>query len=89
MTVADETILNRSKQAGRNFDRLIALSYAVFAVIFMVLIFAASTSPGTASGEIALMSAFPYAAAVNEFKTASIAGTIRRVSRSGIRPVRC
>jgi len=59
MTVADETILNRSKQAGRNFNRLIALSYAVFAIIFVGLIFAASTSPGTASGEIASMSVFP------------------------------
>lgn len=59
MTVADETILNRSKQAGRNFNRLIALSYAVFAIIFVGLIFTASTSPGTASGEFASMSVFP------------------------------
>ena len=59
MTVADETILNRSKQAGRNFNRLIALSYAVFAIVFAGLIFAASTSPGTASGVIASMSVFP------------------------------
>jgi hypothetical protein len=59
MTVADETILNRSKQAVRNFNRLIALSYAVFAIIFVGLIFAASTSPGTSSGEIASMSVFP------------------------------
>lgn len=59
MTVADETILNRSKQAGRNFNRLIAVSYAVYAIVFMALIFAASTSPGTASGAIASMSVFP------------------------------
>ena len=59
MTVADETILNRSKQTSRNFDRLIALSYAVFAAIFMVLIFAASTSPGTALSEVASMPVFP------------------------------
>jgi hypothetical protein len=59
MTVADETILNRSRQAGRNFDRLIVLSYAVFSIILTALIFAASTSPGTASGEIASMSVFP------------------------------
>jgi hypothetical protein len=59
MTVADETILNRSKQADRHFNRLIALSYAVFTIVFMALIFAASTSPGTASGTIASMSVFP------------------------------
>jgi hypothetical protein len=59
MTGADETILNRFKQAGRNFNRLIALFYAAFAIIFVGLIFAASTSPGTASGEIASMSVFP------------------------------
>jgi hypothetical protein len=59
MTVADENILNRSRQASRNFDRRIALSYGVFAIVFVALIFAASTSPGTASGEIALMSVLP------------------------------
>jgi uncharacterized membrane protein len=59
MTVAGETILNRSKQAGRNFDRRFVFSYAVFAIVFVALIFAASTSPGTASGEIASMSVFP------------------------------
>jgi hypothetical protein len=59
MTVADEIPFNHSRPANRSFDKLIAPSYVVFAIIFLALICAASTTSGTSSGEIASMSDFP------------------------------
>jgi hypothetical protein len=59
MTVAGEIPFNQSKLASRNLGRLISLSYVGFAVVFVLLIWAASTSSGTASGDFASMTAFP------------------------------
>jgi hypothetical protein len=59
MTVADQIPFNPSKSAGRNFDKLIMLSYVGFAIVFIALIYAASTSSGTASGDFASVTVFP------------------------------
>jgi len=57
MIVAGEIPFNQSKSTVRN-DGLILLSYVVFAVVAMVLIYA-SASPGSDAAEIASMSVFP------------------------------
>jgi hypothetical protein len=58
MRVADEIRFDHSKAKG-DYDALIMLSYAVFSITFLLLIYAASTSSGTAPGEFAAMSVFP------------------------------
>jgi hypothetical protein len=58
MVVADKIIFNHSKSIARDSDRLIMLSYAAFALVIMVLIYA-SASPGTDAAEIVSMSVFP------------------------------
>ena len=59
MRVADEIRLDNSKIDSSKYDGLITLSYAIFAITFLVMIYAASMSSGTASSEFASMSAFP------------------------------
>ena len=59
MTVAEEIHFNQSKRAGKDFDKLIMVSYVVFAIGGLVLIYAASTTSGMSSGELASMVAFP------------------------------
>jgi hypothetical protein len=43
----------------RNHDASIALGYLTLAIIFLVVLYLASTSPGTASGDFSWMVAFP------------------------------
>jgi hypothetical protein len=57
--VSGEIHLNNSKPEYKDYDALITTSYAVFAIIFLLAIYAASMSPGTASGDLASMSVFP------------------------------
>jgi hypothetical protein len=43
----------------RNHDASIVLGYLTLAIIFLVVLYSASTSPGTASGDFAWMVALP------------------------------
>jgi hypothetical protein len=58
MRAAGEIRLGNSRLKNLDTDMLIMLSYAVFAIAFLALIYAAS-APGTAVGDFASMSAFP------------------------------
>jgi hypothetical protein len=58
MKAAGEIRLGNSRLGNVDTDMLIMLSYAIFAISFLVLIYAAS-APGTAAGGFASMSAFP------------------------------
>jgi hypothetical protein len=59
MRVAENIRLDDSKLKVKDYDTLIMLSYAIFAIIFKVAIYAASGSAGTASSEFSSMSVFP------------------------------
>jgi hypothetical protein len=59
MTVAEQIHFNQPKRADRNLDMLIMLSYVAFAIVGLVLIYAASSGSGTSAGELASMVAFP------------------------------
>ncbi|MEH2560955.1 hypothetical protein [Bradyrhizobium sp. AZCC 2289] len=43
----------------RNRDASIVLGYLILSIIFLVALYSASMSPGTASGDFASMVAFP------------------------------
>jgi hypothetical protein len=58
MRAAGEIRLGNSRLKNLDTDMLIMLSYAIFAIAFLALIYAAS-APGTAAGDFASMSAFP------------------------------
>jgi hypothetical protein len=59
MRVADQTHLGSSEFKSINYDGLIVLSYAAFAVTFLALIYLDSMSAGTAARDFVTMSVFP------------------------------
>jgi hypothetical protein len=59
MSVSDGARLDHSKLNSTDYDGLIMLCYAVFAITLLALIYAASMSSGTVSGDFASMAAFP------------------------------
>jgi hypothetical protein len=59
LSVSEEIHLDNSTPTHNDYDGLIILSYAIFAIIFLVAVYAASMSSGTASGDFAAMSVFP------------------------------
>ena len=59
MRIADNIRSDNSELKVKDYDMLITLSYAIFSIVFLVMIYAASISAGTAPGEFASMSAFP------------------------------
>jgi hypothetical protein len=50
---------HHSEPKVRDYDARITLSYAIFSIAFLVIIYAASMSAGTAAGEFASMAVFP------------------------------
>ena len=59
LSVSGEIHLDNSKPAHNNYDGPITLIYIILSIIFLGAIYAASMSPGTASGDLASMSVFP------------------------------
>jgi hypothetical protein len=59
VTVAENIRPDISGLKIKDYDTRITLGYAIFSVAFLVLIYAASTSAGTAAGDFAAMSVFP------------------------------
>jgi hypothetical protein len=57
--VAENIRRENSGVRVRDYDTLIQLSYAIFSIVFVVAIYAASPPAGTAPGEFASMSVFP------------------------------
>lgn len=59
MRVADEIRLDIPGLQRSSSDALIMISYVVFSIIFLVIIYLTSMSAGTAPSEFVSMSAFP------------------------------
>ena len=59
MTVAESIRRDISGLKVKDYDTRITLGYAIFSMAFLVLIYAASTSAGTAAADFASMSVFP------------------------------
>ncbi len=59
MRVAENIRRDNSELEVKDYDTLIMLSYAIFSIAFLVIIYAAAMSAGTAPGEFASMSVFP------------------------------
>lgn len=59
MRVAENIRSDNSELKVKDYDTLITLSYALFAIAFLVIIYLASLSAGTASGEFSSMPVFP------------------------------
>lgn len=57
MAIAEQTHFVIGKI--RNYDAPIMLGYLVLSIVFLVALYAASTSPGTAPGDFVSMVAFP------------------------------
>jgi hypothetical protein len=57
--VAENIRRASSELKVKDYDMLITLGYAIFSIVFLIIIYAASMSAGTASGEFASMSVFP------------------------------
>jgi hypothetical protein len=59
VTVAENIRSGNSELKVRDYDARIMLGYVIFSIAFLVIIYAASMSAGTAPGEFASMSVFP------------------------------
>jgi hypothetical protein len=59
MRAAQDIRNENSEFKVRDYDTLITLSYAIFSMMFLVLIYAASMSAGTPAGALASMTVFP------------------------------
>jgi hypothetical protein len=59
MRVAENIRIDNSEPNVKDYDALIALSYVVFSITFLVILYVASLSAGTASSDFASMSVFP------------------------------
>jgi hypothetical protein len=59
MRVAENIRIDNSEPNVKDYDALITLSYVVFSITFLVILYVASLSAGTASSDFASMSVFP------------------------------
>jgi hypothetical protein len=59
LSVSSEILIDHAEPAQKDYDGLIMLSYVIFSIIFLGVIYAASMSPGTVSGDLASMPVFP------------------------------
>jgi hypothetical protein len=59
VSISDEIRLDKSKLKSSDYDGLIMLSYVIFAITFLFLIYAAATWSGAAPGDFASMAVFP------------------------------
>jgi hypothetical protein len=57
--VAENIRRASSELKVKDYDMPVTLCYAIFSIVFLVVIYAASMSAGTASAEFASMSVFP------------------------------
>jgi hypothetical protein len=59
MKVAQPSHINSAKLKVKHYDTTILLAYVALTIAFLIVIYMASTSPGTAPGEFASMTVFP------------------------------
>jgi hypothetical protein len=59
VTVAENIRRNNSDLKVKDYDTRITLGYAISSMVFLVIIYAASMSAGTAAADFASMSVFP------------------------------
>jgi hypothetical protein len=57
--IAENIRHENSELKVKDYDTLITLCYAIFAIAFLVIIYAASMAAGTPPGEFASMTVFP------------------------------
>ena len=59
MKVTQPSHINSAKLKVKHYDRTILLAYVALTIAFLIVIYMASMSPGTAPGEFASMTVFP------------------------------
>lgn len=61
MDIAEQFTAQRKADdvAGKNYDMSILLGYSIFAIVFLVVVYFDSISPGAAAGDFALTTVFP------------------------------
>ncbi len=59
MEVAQQSRFGSAKQQTQNHDMTILVGYSIFAIAFLIAMYFASTSSGTAPADFATMTVFP------------------------------
>ncbi len=59
MEIAEQTRLDVAQRQVKNRDAIVLLGYSTFAIVFLIEIYFASLSSGTAAGDFASMIVFP------------------------------
>ena len=59
MEIAEQTRLDVAQRQVRNRDAIVLLGYSMFAIVFLIEVYFASMSSGTAAGDFASMIVFP------------------------------
>ncbi len=60
MEIAEQFTTQRQTEdaEAKNYDMSILLGYSIFAIVFLIVVYFDSVSPGTASGDFASMTVF-------------------------------
>jgi hypothetical protein len=59
MEIAQQSRYTTAKPEARGRDTTILLGYSILAIVFLIAMYFASMSPGTAPGDFGMMSVFP------------------------------
>jgi hypothetical protein len=59
MEIAQRSSVATAKQQTRNRDKTILLGYSILAIVFLIAMYFASMSSGTAPADFATMTVFP------------------------------
>ena len=59
MEIAEQTRLDVAQRQVKNRDAIVLLGYSLFAIVFLIEVYFASMSSGTAAGDFASMIVFP------------------------------
>jgi hypothetical protein len=59
MEIAQQSRFAPAKHQARNRDTAILLGYSILAIVFLIAMYLASTSSGTAPADFATMTVFP------------------------------
>jgi len=59
MEIAQRSGSATAKPEARSHDTRMLLGYSILAIVFLIAMYFASTSPGTAPGDFGMMSVFP------------------------------
>jgi hypothetical protein len=59
MEIAQRSRFTTARPEARGHDTTILFGYSILAIVFLIAMYFASMSPGTAPGDLAMMSVFP------------------------------